>query len=323
VTSASETAKRRITSTDVFCVVLLAAVLVKLTAGSLLDQPSVAAWTTVFAAICIQASPFLALGIAISTLIAVFVPTSFFDRALPARASLAVPVAAIAGLALPGCECGSVPVSAALVDRGVARGPAMAFLLSAPAINPVVLVATSIAFPGRPVMVLARLLASLLTSVVVGWLWQRAGRSVPLKTRRFVPAGGNRWDVARQTATHDLAQSLGLLCIGAASAAFLNVAVPRSWLDGVAGNAVLGVLALSVLAVLLAVCSEADAFIASSLTQFSLTARLAFMVVGPAVDVKLIALQTGTFGRRFTQRFAPLAFCTAVGAATVIGTLLL
>ena len=58
----------------------------------------------------------------------------------------------------------------------------------------------------------------------------------------------------------------------------------------------------------MAICSEADAFIAASLTQFSMTARLAFMVVGPMVDVKLIALQTGTFGGRFAVRFAPLTF---------------
>ncbi len=73
----------------------------------------------------------------------------------------------------------------------------------------------------------------------------------------------------------------------------------------------------------LAICSEADAFVAASLTQFSLTARLAFMVVGPMVDVKLVALQAGTFGRRFTSFFAPLTFCVAVGAAVLVGTVLL
>src|SRR6185295_6995312 len=62
----------------------------------------------------------------------------------------------------------------------------------------------------------------------------------------------------------------------------------------------------------MAICSEADAFIAASLTQFSLTSRLAFMVVGPMVDVKLIALQAGTFSGRFAARFAPLTFVGAV-----------
>ena len=64
---------------------------------------------------------------------------------------------------------------------------------------------------------------------------------------------------------------------------------------------------------MLAICSEADAFVAAGLTQFSLTARLAFLVVGPMVDVKLVALQVGTFGRSFAARFAPLTFVAAVG----------
>jgi len=91
----------------------------------------------------------------------------------------------------------------------------------------------------------------------------------------------------------------------------------------VAGAGALSVLALAALAVVMAICSEADAFVAASLTGFSLTARLTFMVVGPMVDVKLIALQAGTFGRRFAMRFAPLTFVMAVGAGVLVGGLLL
>lgn len=79
---------------------------------------------------------------------------------------------------------------------------------------------------------------------------------------------------------------------------------------------------LGVLAVILAVCSEADAFVATSFTAFSPTARLAFMVVGPAVDLKLIAMQQGTFGARFTRVFAPLTFVVAVTAASIAGWVL-
>ena len=64
------------------------------------------------------------------------------------------------------------------------------------------------------------------------------------------------------------------------------------------------------LAVLLSICSEADAFVAASLSQFSLTARLVFLVVGPMVDRKLISMQMGAFGRRFAFRFAPATFGT-------------
>ncbi len=54
---------------------------------------------------------------------------------------------------------------------------------------------------------------------------------------------------------------------------------------------------------LLAVCSEADAFVASSLTSFSLTSRLVLLVVGPVADVKLVALQAGTFGSMVRRSF--------------------
>ena len=42
------------------------------------------------------------------------------------------------------------------------------------------------------------------------------------------------------------------------------------------------------------------------------------------VDVKLIALQAGTFGRAFTLRFAPLTFiCRAQPSASLVGWWLL
>ncbi len=62
---------------------------------------------------------------------------------------------------------------------------------------------------------------------------------------------------------------------------------------------------------------------AASLQQFSLTARLVFLVVGPAVDVKLIAMQAGVFGRRFALRFPALTFVVAVGSALLVGRWLL
>ncbi|GAA2301545.1 hypothetical protein GCM10010234_50590 [Streptomyces hawaiiensis] len=141
-----------------------------------LYTPPVAAWWTVFTAITVQGVPFLLLGTVVSAAIGAFVPERVFQRLLPRRTVLAVPVAGAAGVVLPGCECASVPVAGSLMRRGVAPAAALAFLLSAPAINPVVLVATSIAFPGQPEMVLGRLLASLGTAVVMGWLWARFGR---------------------------------------------------------------------------------------------------------------------------------------------------
>jgi uncharacterized membrane protein YraQ (UPF0718 family) len=103
----------------------------------------------------------------------------------------------------------------------------------------------------------------------------------------------------------------------------LNVVIPPSWLQAVSDRPIISIVGLSVLAVVLCICSEADAFVAASLTQFSLTARLAFLVVGPMVDIKLVALQAGTFGRAFAMRFAPVTFVVAMVTAGLIGWWLL
>jgi uncharacterized membrane protein YraQ (UPF0718 family) len=308
----------------VVAVVVVAAAALRPLLERLFESPAVAHWATIFVAIAVQALPFLVLGIGISAAIAAFVPPGLLPRALPDRPALAVPVAAAAGACLPGCECGSVPIARRLIGNGVAPAAALTFLLSAPAINPVVLVATAVAFPGQPEMVLARLLASLLAATTVGLVWARIGRSDWLgKLRREHRHEGTRFAVFAGTAQHDLLQAGGFLIIGAATAATLQTAVPRGVLDTVGGTGLVSVLALGLLAVLLAICSEADAFIAASLTQFSLTSRLAFMVVGPMVDVKLIALQAGTFGGRFAMRFAPLTFATAIASSILVGWWLL
>jgi uncharacterized protein len=282
------------------------------------------AWATVFVAIVLQALPFLALGTVLSALIAAFVSPDMVTRVVPRRRALAIPVAGLAGAALPTCECTSVPIAGRMIATGFPVSAALTFLLSAPAINPVVLVATAVAFPQTPQMVLARLVASLLVAVLMGAVWEWWGRPEWLRPPQRVHLHGeSRAATLRLVAQHDFLQAGGFLVLGAALSATLNVAVDPTWTTAVAATPVVSVLVLAALAVALAICSEADAFVAASLSGFSLTAKLAFLVVGPAVDVKLIALQAGTFGRRFATRFAPATFTVAVAVSAVVGGLLL
>lgn len=308
----------------VLTLLLLSVVLLQGPIRGALSAPVMQSWMTVFVAVLVQALPFLVLGVLLSAAIAVFVPPSFFARALPSRPALAVPVAGMAGAMLPGCECASVPVAGALVRRGVTPAAALAFLLSAPAINPIVLTATAVAFPRNPEMVLARFLASLLVSCVMGWLWQRLGRTDWLRTpERSHYEGPSKGAAFWNSVRHDVMHAGGFLVVGAMAAATLKALAPASWLRTAAENPLVAILALAVLAVLLSICSEADAFVAASLTQFSLTAKLAFLVVGPMIDLKLFAMQAGTFGRGFALRFAPATFALAIVGAVLTGAVLL
>lgn len=290
-----------------------------------LYTPPVAAWWTVFTAVVVQGVPFLLLGALVSAAVGTLVPERVFARLLPRSPALSVPVAGAAGVVLPGCECASVPVAGSLMRRGVAPAAALAFLLSAPAVNPVVLVATSLAFPGEPMMVVARFTASLATAVTMGWLWARFGRPewLRLPARPATEATGSRAGAFASGVQHDFLHAGGFLVVGAAAAATFNITVPRSLLDLFTASAWMSVLILALLAVVLCVCSEADAFVAASLSGFGPVAQLAFMVVGPMVDLKLFALQAGTFGRGFALRFSSVTWVAAVTGSVLVGWWLL
>ena len=311
-------------SLEVLAALLLLLIVTQRWLVGLFDSPALQTGATIFISIVVQALPFLVLGVVLSGAIAAFVPASFWKRALPKNPALAVPVAGCAGAVLPGCECASVPVANGLMARGVTPAAALAFLLSAPAINPIVLASTFVAFPGEPMMVVARFTASLATAMVMGWLWLRFGKTEWLRIGpRDHLTGVNPWHTFRLTATHDFLHAGGFLVIGGLTAAVLNVLVPQAWLEAVADKPLLSVLALAGLAVVLSICSEADAFVAASLTEFSLTAKLAFLVVGPMVDIKLVSLQVGTFSSKFATRFAPATFVIAVCFSILVGWWLL
>jgi uncharacterized membrane protein YraQ (UPF0718 family) len=308
----------------VLAVLLVLLVLFRNPLADAISNPRLQTWTTVFVSVMVQAVPFLVFGVALSAVIAVYVPRSFWSKALPKHPALAVPVASGAGVILPGCECGAVPIAGSLIRRGVTPAAALAFLLAAPAINPIVLTATAVAFPNNPEMVVGRGVASLIVAMIMGWLWLRLGRAEWIRLPQRpdldgVPRGQAFWASVR----HDVVHAGGFLVVGAMAAATINVVVPERWLQTLADNPVLSIIALAVLAVLLSICSEADAFVAASLSQFSLTSRLVFLVVGPMVDLKLISMQAGVFGRRFAFRFAPSTFAVCVLIAVAVGAVVL
>lgn len=295
----------------------------------LLDEPVFQTWATVFLAIIVQSIPFLVLGVVLSGLISAVLSEKLVSRVMPRRPALAVPLAGVAGVALPTCECAVVPVANGLTRRGMPAAVALTFMLAAPAINPAVLVSTAVAFGGRVDMVSARFLASLLTAVLIGWIYVWAAsrftalRMPELSKRLHHHEGDGALARFLSAAWHDFLPAAGFLVVGAVIAAAINVLVPISLVEAVADHALLAVVVLAGFAFLVALCSEADAFIAASLTAFSDTAKLVFLVVGPAMDIKLAAMEAGQFGRRFAQQFVPLVLVMAAGVASLVGWVLL
>ncbi len=325
MTAVPDVRRVRIGSMELLLVVLVASALTGgIVSAFIAGRAKLSVAATVFCGVFVQALPFLVLGVVVSGLVAAFVTPDRLARWLPRRSGVAVLVAGVGGAALPGCECGSVPIARRLFD-GASGAAALTFMLSAPAINPVVLVATSVAFPGEPRMVLARLVGSLLTAVAMGALWLRFGRADWVTRRLPKPhaADASHWTVFTEAVRHDFLTAASYLVLGASAAAALRVLLPPWVFEHLAGNLVLAVVMMALLAVVLALCSEADAFVAASLTALPLLPKLVFLVVGPAVDVKLFAMQAGMFGRRFAIRFAPATFVVATLVATAVGLVVL
>jgi uncharacterized membrane protein YraQ (UPF0718 family) len=158
----------------------------------------------------------------------------------------------------------------------------------------------------------------------MGAVWARFVRAdwITRRLPKLHEGEGSRWTVFTEAARHDFLQAASYLVIGAAAAAALRVVVPPWMYEKLAGQIVLGILTMALLAVVLSLCSEADAFVAASLTMLPLLPRLVFLVVGPAVDLKLFAMQAGMFGRAFAARFAPTTFVVATLVATGVGLVL-
>jgi uncharacterized protein len=281
-------------------------------------------WATLFNAMVLQAVPFLVLGVALSAMVITFVSARVWQWVLARPVGVAIPMAATCGAIVPGCECTTVPMAARLTKRGVPFSAAMSFALASPALNPIVMIATATAFAGQPSMVLARFVASFMSVLVVGSYLAASGIQPPAKSRHdHEPSGSSKAMRLVDAAQHDLLHTLGLVVVGAAAAATMRVFVPTSWLLHLSGNLAVAIPTMAILAVLLALCSESDAFVAASFVLFPPVAVLVFMVVGPLVDIRLLIMYRSVFGGKVTAAIAGFAMAAAVSSSFIIGTLLL
>ena len=279
----------------------------------------------VFASLLVEAMPFILLGAAVSAAIEVLVPSSAFARIALLPRGLQLPAAAVAGMAFPVCECGSVPVARRLAAKGLAPSAAITFMLAAPVVNPVVIASTFIAYRGRGTvwtMVLGRLALGFLVAMTVGWVMGRLRSGELLRIRSGAPEtletgdDETQWRLFFDHLAGDASFMARFLIIGAALAAAIQTFVPRSIVDSVASLPVLSLLAMMALAFVMSLCSESDAFVAASFTAFGPSAQLAFLVFGPMVDLKLAALYMGTYRRGFLRTVV-----IASGATTLVCTL--
>ncbi len=305
-------------------------------------RPGVQTFATVFLGIFIEAMPFVLLGVLVSGVIGVFVRDETVERLLP-RGRLTAPlVGSLLGMLFPVCECGVVPVTRRLLNKGAPVGLGVAFLFASPVINPIVLWSTYAAFGGDWSMVALRAGLTLVVSVLVGVVFAfhphpesllkpapAAMGYQPVILGEYTRGGVGRMPprlaphTEREHATAPLREKVRAVCehsaieffemgkflvFGALLASLLQALIPRQTLLSVGQSPVKSVLVMIALAVLLSVCSTVDAFLVLTFAgSFTTGAVVAFLVFGPMVDIKSTLMFLTVFQRRAVALMIVLA----------------
>jgi uncharacterized protein len=91
----------------------------------------------------------------------------------------------------------------------------------------------------------------------------------------------------------------GILVLGSAIAAIVQVTAPRELILGLGQDMVTSIVAMMLLACVVSICSTVDAFFALSFAStFTSGSLLAFLIFGPMIDLKNIALLLSVFKAR-------------------------
>jgi uncharacterized membrane protein YraQ (UPF0718 family) len=299
---------RRLPGLAVGAVVLAALITLRvLTGGGTVDLPSaVQDGVTLAVSVIIESLPFVILGIALSLAVQVWVPDAWLIRVLPRRPLPRRLVLSLLGVLLPVCECGNMPLARGLMARGLTVPEATTFLLAAPIVNPITILTTYQAFGFDDGILAARVLGGFVIANLVGVLLSRHPEPWTLVTPTFaqsctVHAHDEGSRVAR-TARGFAAEATAMvpaLFIGSAVAGIIQVAVSRDALVTLGQNPVWSVLALMCLAFVIALCSNVDAyFILAFGSTFLPGSIIAFLVLGPMIDIKMLALMRTTYTAR-------------------------
>ena len=312
---------------------------------------------TLFTSLLVEAMPFLLIGVLLSSSLIFFIDENVLITKLPKNPFIGAIIGSIFGFFFPVCECGNVPVARRFLLKGLPTSVAISFLLAAPAVNPVVLWSTYVAFRGQPHIVWLRIIFSLAIAITMGCIFSsqsdprpllkpllakrltvlmqtnEAEKLAPKQTKvkeytllqsgSFILGGEGKtikmdedllktadnrnmkvswwqkWDLFINNVQIELRELGGILILGSAIAAFIQVFVPREIILNLGQDTISSILAMMILAVVVSICSTVDSFfVLSFASTFTTGSLVAFLVFGPMIDIKAIGLMLSIFKPR-------------------------
>jgi uncharacterized protein len=291
-----------------------------------LPDPTQDALTLAFS-VLIESLPFIILGITLSILVQVWLPEQLLFRILPKNAFGRRAVISMLGMFLPVCECGNVPLARGLVSKGYTVSDSMTFLLAAPILNPVTIITTHQAFGFDDGILVARLIGGFLIANLLGWLFSLHPQPMSLLTPAFekscqvVPQGVQPTKVQRTVDlfVRESSVLMPALIIGSLVAGLIQVAVSRDTLVQLGSDPLWSVVAMMTLAFVISICANVDAFfILPFATTFLPGSIAAFLILGPIIDIKMLALLRTTYRSGTLVQISTVVVLMTAAIGTVV-----
>lgn len=279
---------------------------------------------TLFLGVFLQAVPFLAIGVLLSSAIRVYVSNDWIQSKFPKNVISGQLFAVVAGFCLPVCDCASIPVFKSLVKKGVPLSAAVTFMLVSPVINPVVILSTWYAFQGNVKMIAVRCGLGILCGTLTGITYLIA----PPKNEVFRlsetvrgdafgnyendfgdRSGSSRFWLMMRHAQNEFFSVGKYLLTGI----FVSTVIQEIWPGMVRSGSeipiMVSVIFMMAMAFVLSLCSSSDAVVARTMAgSFPVGALMGFLVMGPMIDLKNGAMLLEGFHKKFILRLFVTVF---------------
>ncbi len=294
----------------------------------------------VFISIFFESLPFLLLGAIISSIIENYVSNDTMAKLIPKNKIFGCIVGVILGFFLPACDCAVIPVTKRLIKKKVPINVAVSFMLASPIINPVVLLSTYYAFFDKnPNIFWFRLLFGIVIALIVGIIIGIIFNNKQVIKNEMLEdeecechnheCHGQHKHSFKESFVNickhtlfDVIDVLKFLMFGAFIASCVQVLLPRSVLLVFSNNNVLSILVLMIFAYLISLCSTSDSFVGKSLlSSFSKSSVLAYLLLGPMIDVKNTFVLLGNYKKKFTICLISSIFIVVFIVSLLIGGL--
>lgn len=272
-------------------------------------------FVSTFLSIVVEALPFILIGSIVSAIIQLFIKEETLEKFLPRNKILSIILASFAGIFVPLCECAIVPIGRSLIKKGVSIGTATTFMLAVPIINPIVILSTYYAFPNNLNIVFLRIFGGLSISVLIGLLLEFSIKNTSIikddnnylsscdcGCENFYITPGfltNLKNLIDHTSKEFLDISKYFI-FGALLASITSVTMKFLNIDFANVMPSFTIPIMMILTFLLSLCSEADAFVAKGfLSSFGNSGVIAFLILGPMLDLKNVILLLGAFKKKY------------------------